>query len=37
MFIIHLRDRWHAGHIITGNLNVISDARVRNIISTGPK
>ena len=26
-----------AGHIITGNLNVIPDARVRNIISKGPK
>ena len=26
-----------AGHAITGNLNVIPDARVRNIISKGPK
>ena len=26
-----------AGHDITGNLNVIPDARVRNIISKGPK
>ena len=26
-----------AGHVITGNLNVITDARVRNIISKGPK
>ena len=26
-----------AGHVITGNLNVIHDARVRNIISKGPK
>ena len=26
-----------AGHVITGNLNVIPDARVRNIISIGPK
>ena len=26
-----------AGHVITGNLNVIPDARVRNIISKGPK
>ena len=25
-----------AGHVITGNLNVIPDARVRNIISKGP-
>ena len=25
------------GHVITGNLNVIADARVRNIISKGPK
>ena len=25
------------GHVITGNLNVITDARVRNIISKGPK
>ena len=25
-----------AGHVITGNLNGISDARVRNIISKGP-
>ena len=24
-------------HVITGNLNVIPDARVRNIISKGPK
>ena len=27
----------HAGHVITGNLNVIPDARVRNIICKGPK
>ena len=26
-----------AGHVITGYLNVIPDARVRNIISKGPK
>ena len=26
-----------AWHVITGNLNVISDPRVRNIISKGPK
>ena len=26
-----------AAHVITGNLNVISDARVRNIISKGPQ
>ena len=26
-----------AGHVIAGNLNVIPDARVRNIISKGPK
>ena len=26
-----------AGHVITGNLNVIPDARVRNIISKCPK
>ena len=26
-----------AGHVIKGNLNVIPDARVRNIISKGPK
>ena len=26
-----------AGHVITRNLNVIPDARVRNIISKGPK
>ena len=26
-----------AGHVITGSLNVIPDARVRNIISKGPK
>ena len=26
-----------AGHVITGNLNVLPDARVRNIISKGPK
>ena len=26
-----------AGHVITGNLNVIPDARVRNVISKGPK
>ena len=26
-----------AVHVITGNLNVIPDARVRNIISKGPK
>ena len=26
-----------AGHVITGNLNVIPDARVRNISSKGPK
>ena len=26
-----------AGHVITGNLNVIPDGRVRNIISKGPK
>ena len=26
-----------AGHVTTGNLNVIPDARVRNIFSTGPK
>ena len=26
-----------AGHVITGSLNVIPDARVRNIISNGPK
>ena len=26
-----------AVHVITGNLNVISDAKVRNIISKGPK
>ena len=26
-----------AGHVITGNLNVIPVARVRNIISKGPK
>ena len=26
-----------AGHVITGNLNVIPDAKVRNIISKGPK
>ena len=26
-----------AGHVITGNLNVFPDARVRNIISKGPK
>ena len=26
-----------AGHVITGNFNVIPDARVRNIISEGPK
>ena len=25
------------GHVIAGNLNVIPDARVRNIISKGPK
>ena len=25
------------GHVFTGNLNVIPDARVRNIISKGPK
>ena len=25
------------GHVITGNLNVIPDARVRNISSKGPK
>ena len=25
-----------AGHVITGNLNVIPDARVRNITSKGP-
>ena len=25
------------GHVITGNLNVIPDARLRNIISKGPK
>ena len=27
----------HAGHVITGNFNGIPDARVRNIISKGPK
>ena len=27
----------YAGHVITGNLNVIPDARVRDIISKGPK
>ena len=26
-----------AVHVITGNLNVIPDARVRNVISKGPK
>ena len=26
-----------AGHIITGNLKIIPDARIRNIISKGPK
>ena len=26
-----------AGHVITGNLNVIPDARIRNFISKGPK
>ena len=26
-----------AGHVITGNLNLIPDAKVRNIISKGPK
>ena len=26
-----------AGHVLTGNLNVIPDARVRNIIFKGPK
>ena len=26
-----------AGHVITGDLNVIPDARVRKIISKGPK
>ena len=26
-----------AGHVIIGNLNVIPHARVRNIISIGPK
>ena len=26
-----------AGHVITGNLKVISDSRIRNIISKGPK
>ena len=26
-----------AGHVITGNLNVIPDARVRHICSKGPK
>ena len=26
-----------AGHVITGNLNVIPDARICNIISKGPK
>ena len=37
MFIIHLHDRWHTGHIITSNLNVIPDARVQNIISKIPE
>ena len=26
-----------AGHIITGNLKIISDSRIRSIISKGPK
>ena len=26
-----------AGHVITGNLNIISDKKVRNIVSKGPK
>ena len=26
-----------AGHIVTGNLNVIKDKRIRNLISKGPK
>ena len=26
-----------AGHIITGNLKIIPDSRIRNIISKGPK
>ena len=26
-----------AGHVVTGNLNIIPDARVRNIISEGPQ
>ena len=26
-----------AGHVITGNLNVIPDSRIRYIISKGPK
>ena len=26
-----------AGHVITGNLKIISDYRIRNIISKGPK
>ena len=33
ILIIH----FPAGNVITGNLNVIPDARVRNIISKGPK
>ena len=37
MFIIQLHDRPHAGDVIMGNLNVIPDARVCNIISKGPK
>ena len=26
-----------AGHIVTGNLKIISDSRIRNIVSKGPK
>ena len=26
-----------AGHVITGNLKIIPDSRIRNIVSKGPK
>ena len=36
MYLLHVVYR-DAGHVITGNLKVISDSRIRNIISKGPK
>ena len=33
----HFKSFRPAGHIITGNLKIISDSRIRSIISKGPK